>query len=136
MHELPSPSSLSLTIPTAPAYLRHVRVLAATVADDLGFDVEAIESLRIAVDELCALAIGDVGDPSATLTLTMVAEDGGLLLEGRCGPISTDPQVDPIAAQLIRAGADEYALRREGDDCVFSLRTATAAAAAAPTDGR
>ncbi len=121
MHELPS-SSLALTIPTSPAYLRHVRVLAATVADDLGFDVEVIESLRIAVDELCALAIGEVDDPGRTLTLVLQSGADGLALEGRCGPITADPQIDPIAEQLIRAGATSHELRRDGDECVFSLR--------------
>ncbi len=122
MHELPSSSSLALTIPTSPAYLRHIRVLAATVADDLGFDVEAIESLRIAVDEICALAIGEVDDPDGTLTLVLESSGRGLVLDGRCGPVTTDPQIDPIAEQLIRAGATSHELRRDGDHCVFTLR--------------
>ncbi len=129
MHELPSTSALALTIPTSPAYLRHVRVLTATVADDLGFDVEAIESLRIAVDELCALAMGDVDDAHGTLSLTIEAGSDGLVLDGRCGPVHSDPEIDPIAEQLIRAGATEHEMRRDGDQCVFSLRARAEASA-------
>lgn len=130
MHELPSPSSLALTVPTATVYLRHVRVLTATVADDLGFDVEAIESLRVAVDELCALAISDVDESaSGTLTLTIESSRDELVLSGRCGPVDADPVVDPIAEQLIRAGAAAHELRRDGNECIFELRASTPAAA-------
>lgn len=133
MHELPSPSALALTVPTATVYLRHVRVLTATAADDLGFDVEAIESLRVAVDELCALAISDVDESaSGTLTLTIESTRDGLVLTGRCGPVDTDPVVDPIADQLIRAGATAHELRRVGNECVFELRASSPAA----VDGR
>ena len=122
MHDLPSQSSVAVTIPASAAYLRHVRVLTATVADDLGFDVEAIEALRVAVDELCALAISDVEDGTGSLTLVIDADADALVLEGRCGPVTSEPEVDPIAEQLLAAGATSYDLRREGEECILSLR--------------
>jgi hypothetical protein len=128
MHEPHPSSSVILTVPTETAYLRHVRVLAATVADDLGFDVESIESLRVAVDELCALAISDVDGSAGALRLTLSSEEDGLVLTGRCGPVTTDPDVDPIAEQLIRAGSSSHELHRDGDECVFVLRASAPAA--------
>jgi hypothetical protein len=122
MHDLPSQSSVAVTIPASAAYLRHVRVLTATVADDLGFDIDAIEALRVAVDELCALAMSDVDDGGGTLTLVIEADAEALVLNGRCGPTSADPEVDPIAEQLLRAGTTSYELRRDGDECVLGLR--------------
>ena len=122
MHDLPSQSSVAVTIPATAAYLRHVRVLTATVADDLGFDVEAIEALRVAVDELCALAMTDVDEPSGSLTLIIESGADGLVMNGRCGPVTSDPEIDPIAEQLLRAGATSYELRREGEECVLGLR--------------
>ena len=122
MHDLPSQSSVAVTIPASAAYLRHVRVLTATVADDLGFDVEAIEALRVAVDELCALAISDVEDGTGSLTLVIDADADALVLEGRCGPVTSEPEVDPIAEQLLAAGATSYELRREGEECILGLR--------------
>ena len=122
MHDLPSQSSVAVTIPASAAYLRHVRVLTATVADDLGFDIEAIEALRVAVDELCALAMSDVDNGTGTLSLVIEAETEGLVLNGRCGPSHADPEIDPIAEQLLRAGATSYELRRDGEVCVLGLR--------------
>ena len=122
MHDLPSQSSVAVTIPASAAYLRHVRVLTATVADDLGFDIEAIEALRVAVDELCALAMSDVADGTGSLTLVIDADADALVLEGRCGPVTSEPEVDPIAEQLLAAGATSYELRREGEECILGLR--------------
>lgn len=125
-----SPSStIEVTVPASSAFLRHLRVLAATVADDAGFDVETIESLRVAVDELCALAIADA-DEGATLSVRLGPSDTGVTLVGRCGPIGDDPVLDPIAEQLLAAGSSSYDLRREGDDCILSLT------AQRPTGGR
>lgn len=132
MHDLPSHSAVAVTLPASTAYLRHVRVLTATVADDLGFDVEAIESLRVAVDELCALAITDIDGDGGTLTLTLDTDADGLVLRGESRPVSTDPEVDPIAEQLLRAGATSHTLRRDGDRCILELHAARPASA----DGR
>ncbi len=121
MPQLTSPNTIAITVPATTAFLRHLRVVTATVADDAGFDVEAIESLRVAVDELCALAIADAAD-GAELSANIEATTDGIVLEGTCGPVTDDPLVDPIAAQLLAAGASSHDLSRVGDECRFSLR--------------
>lgn len=121
MPKLTSPNTIAITVPATTVYLRHLRVVTATVADDSGFDVEAIESLRIAVDELCALAIADAAD-GAELTATIESTADGIRLQGTCGPVTDEPLVDPIAAQLLAAGASSHELERVGDECRFSLR--------------
>lgn len=121
MHELPSRSSVAVSVPATPAHLRHLRVLAATVASDVGFAVDAIESMRVAVDELCALAMADATD-EAVLELTIRPEVDAVVIDGSCGPVTDDPEIDPIAAQLLAAGSASHSLVRDGDDCRFSLR--------------
>ncbi|MDE0805855.1 MAG: hypothetical protein OSA99_21335 [Acidimicrobiales bacterium] len=121
MHDLPSRSAVAVSVPATHAHLRHLRVLAATVAADLGFAVDAIESMRVAVDEICALAMADATD-DAILTMTMESLADEVLLTGVCGPVTADPEIDPIAAQLLESGATAHSLVREGDDCRFDLR--------------
>src|SRR3546814_17126523 len=77
MPDLPSRATAKLTVPATTAYLRHVRIMAATIADDCAFDVEAIESLRVAVDELCALAMADATE-TAELTISIPTTEGGI----------------------------------------------------------
>lgn len=121
MHALPSRSSVVVSVPATSAHLRHLRVLAATVAADVSFAVDAIESMRVAVDEICALAMADAAD-DAVLSITLQPDADGITIDGRCGPVTDDPFVDPIAAQLLEAGSASYSLTRDGDDCHFELR--------------
>ncbi len=123
MAEHPPRATVELVVPATTAYLRHVRVLTATIADDCAFDIEAIESLRIAVDELCALAMADATD-DAELRISITTTGAAIELEGRCAPVTDEPMLDPIAEQLLRAGSDHHALRRDGDACILELRAA------------
>lgn len=134
MHDLPSRSAVAVSVPATPAHLRHLRVLAATVAADLGFTVDAIESMRVAVDELCALAIADSTD-DAVLTMTIESRETEIALWGRCGPVTDDPEIDPIASQLLAIGSTSHTLTRDGDDCRFDLRIERPTAADDDTDG-
>lgn len=55
---------IELTLPADARLVRLARLVASGVATAAGFDVEEVEDLRIAVDELCgALVEGGNGDP-------------------------------------------------------------------------
>lgn len=77
--------------------------------------------MRVAVDELCALAMADADD-TAVLTMTIESRAEGIAISGRCGPVSADPEIDPIAAQLLASGSTSHTLTRDGDDCRFELQ--------------
>ncbi len=67
---------LELRVPTSPTQLPAVRAMAADLALRMDFDLDAVEDLRLAVDEACATlaAIGLDGEP---LTVVFeVARDG------------------------------------------------------------
>ena len=49
--------TIRLSVPAALEYVRIVRLTASGVASRLGFDVEEIEDLRVAVDELASLVV-------------------------------------------------------------------------------
>ena len=49
--------TIRLTVPAALEYVRIVRLTASGVASRLGFDVEEIEDLRVAVDELASIVV-------------------------------------------------------------------------------
>ena len=99
-----------LTIPASSRYLRLARLTAAGLAGDLGYPVDAIEDLRIAVDELCAAIIEDT-NPSDELELTYSEEDGGLVVEGICGARSTKaPELHSVARELLNMLADKYSI--------------------------
>jgi serine/threonine-protein kinase RsbW len=99
-----------LLIPATSRYLRLARLTAAGLAGDLGYSVDAIEDLRIAVDELCAAIIEDTPNP-AQLELSYRESDGGLVVEGTCRARSTKaPDLHSVARELLNMLADEYSI--------------------------
>lgn len=110
-----------LTIPARSRYLRLARLTAAGIASDLGFSLQAIEDLRVAIDEVCALLI-DGCDESAQLELTYQPDADKLLIDGRC-PCAHGEMADmhPVARELLEMTADEYDVRVTADARTFRL---------------
>jgi hypothetical protein len=77
---------IELVIPAAPELWGLARMAVASVASKLGFDLEEIEDLRLAVDELCiTCALG--GSPRSVLRLACYWSDAGLYLECAVTPV-------------------------------------------------
>lgn len=110
-----------LTVPAEPRFLRLARLTAAGLAGDLGYGVDAIEDLRIAVDELCAAVIQDA-DPTAELTVTYREDHGALVVEGRCDDTSAPlPELHAVAQELLAMLADEYVVAGDATGRTFRL---------------
>jgi serine/threonine-protein kinase RsbW len=53
--------TISISIPASPEYLKVVRLIVSGLASRLGFTIDDIEDLKIAVDELSAYLTGAQG---------------------------------------------------------------------------
>jgi serine/threonine-protein kinase RsbW len=113
--------AVRLTIPARSRYLRLARLTAAGIASDLGFSLQAIEDLRVAIDEVCALLIEGCDD-NAELELSYQPEGDKLLIDGRC-PCGEGRAADihPVARELLEMTADEYDVRATADARTFRL---------------
>jgi serine/threonine-protein kinase RsbW len=71
---------LELRVPTTPTQLPAVRAMAADLAMRMDYDLDAVEDLRLAVDEACAIlaAIGSGEDP---LTVVFETSRSGLHID-------------------------------------------------------
>jgi serine/threonine-protein kinase RsbW len=67
---------VELTIPVQSDLVVLARLTAATVASRAGFNVEEVEDLRLAVDELCISIVN--GTKAGRLNLTFTSDDGGV----------------------------------------------------------
>jgi hypothetical protein len=106
--------AVRLSVPASLEYVRIVRLTGSGVASRLGFDVEEIENLRVALDELASMAI-ELADPGE-LEVTFFTTDTELRIEGRA-PIAegVDVGVEALTAQILKAVIDDYELvSREG----------------------
>lgn len=104
-----SPEAVHLSVPSALEYVRIVRLAASGVASRLGFDVDEIENLRVAIDELTSMAI-DLSAPG-TLEVTFVTTDDELRVTGRA-PVAPgrDVVIEDLTEQILKAVSDDHEL--------------------------
>jgi hypothetical protein len=73
---------LRLSMPAVPALLRVPRLTIASLAAEVGFDVEEIEDLRLALDELCQALVAENGSGGGTLELQIEFGGPALVVNG------------------------------------------------------
>ena len=109
---------VSLTITRDPSLVRTVRLVAASIARRAGLDAAAVEEVRLAVGETCAVMVG-VAPEDAALTsasgeqvsVTLRVDDG--LVAEISGPSAAPADDTPAElADLAELGADPWALVR------------------------
>jgi serine/threonine-protein kinase RsbW len=113
-------SPVRLVIPAHARFLRLARLTAAGIAGDSGFGLEAIEDLRVAVDEVCAILIEGAAE-NAELELVYRSTPDGLVIEGSCPNPGTEPDLHPVARELLAMTADDYSVYGAGDVVSFRL---------------
>jgi anti-sigma regulatory factor (Ser/Thr protein kinase) len=118
-------ASVTLTIPARTRYLRLARLTAAGIASDLGFSVQGIEDLRVAVDEACAVLIDGCADSNHKqheVELHYLIDGDRLLINGvsHCGP-GEPIDVHPVARELLGITSDEHEVFSTANGRAFRL---------------
>jgi hypothetical protein len=95
---------VDLTVPASSEHLRILRLVSSSLAASLGHDVDQLDDLRIAVDELASLLI-EHAPPDARLRLSLCGDDGHLVAEGALLDEVSIAVINPVS-QLILDGLD------------------------------
>lgn len=109
--------TVTIEVPSDVRFFRSVRLAVGGLAAMVGFDVEAIDDLRIGVDELCATA-AEGGDGSP-LRLSIVARPGELLrIEATTasGPTAIDGDRLHFSRQILSVISDDYGIEAVGSE--------------------
>ena len=117
---------IELFIPVRAELLVLARYTAATVAARAGFDIEEIEDLRLAVEELClSLATGGASgrfhlqflDRNGTLEITCVLEGAPSSVSNGSSDAIPNLHTDGLSDRILDALVDEhgYGKRAEND---------------------
>jgi serine/threonine-protein kinase RsbW len=101
---------IEFRIPPDPAYVRIARLAAGDMGGRVGFSIDELDDVRLAVDEMCAILIGGRG---AVIEIRMQARDRTLLVEGR---------VPDARAEISPSELSEMLLGALVDSCEFSVR--------------
>jgi len=102
---------VDLEIPLHTRYASTVRAVAAAVCAELGFSVDAIDDLRLGVDEAVSVLSDVDADPDARLMVTF--EPGERAVTVRCTRLGVDEaldegDIDVLARRILDAVVDEY----------------------------
>ena len=104
----PMLGEVRLEVPASAAYFRVARMVAAGVGSRLGFTLDELDDLRIAVDELCTVVMG--GHSDGQLLLRYQLEDDAIAVEGTGRfPDSAGgaPELSPVSQMILGAVVDE-----------------------------
>lgn len=110
-------------MPAAPEFLRISRIMAAGVASRVGFTLDEVEDLRIAIDEVCFSLVGPRGRPG-TITIRYLLDGDELAVEGTgrfTDGLGNQPVVSALSQQILAAVVDECVLSAGDDGPTFRL---------------
>lgn len=116
--------NVTIRIPASPAYLQVVRLVAAGLASRLGFTLDEIEDLKIAVDELSAYFTGTQGRDGSIEIRFGVHDDKRLEIVG-VGDFAPGQKVRTDLTELSRmildTVTDEASLTQVNGSPTFNL---------------
>ncbi len=110
-------------MPAAPEFLRISRIMAAGVASRVGFTLDEVEDLRIAIDEVCFSLVGARGR-TGTITIRYLLDADQLAVEGMghfSDGLSNEPTVSALSRQILAAVVDECELSAGEEGPQFRL---------------
>jgi serine/threonine-protein kinase RsbW len=112
---------VALSVPADPRHLRLARLTASGFSADLGFSLDEVEELRLAVGEASALLVEHAAT-GARLTVRYHDDGGELVVEGRCAADAGSPiAVDPVAEAVLANTVDAFEVGQDGDANRFRL---------------
>lgn len=112
-----------LVVPAAPEFLRMSRIMAAGVASRVGFTLDEVEDLRIAIDELCFALVGARGR-AGTIAIRYLLDGDTLAVEGMghfTDGLGNEPTASALSKQILGAVVDECELGTGDDGPTFRL---------------
>lgn len=84
------------------------RILAAGVASRVGFTLDEVDDLRIAIDELCFSLVGPNGrEGTVTMRYRMLPDGLEVEGEGHFADGTHEPLLSPLSMQILGAVTDE-----------------------------
>lgn len=105
----PDRAPVRISIPADVGYFRSVRLAVGALAAMVGFDVEAIDDLRIGVDEMCATA-AEAGDGGELVIAVHPRVGAGIRIEATTprGSVQPDPDRFEFSRRILSVVADDF----------------------------
>ncbi len=120
-----SPDRIALVLPYKADYVSVTRLTASGIASRMGFDIETIEDIKVAVSEVCSRIINAAAGLEGSYEILFDVSEKGLEItfvssieKIRC--IFNDDE-DGLGVALINAFMDKVEFCPEHDDYILSM---------------
>lgn len=111
----PPDDAVRLSFPARPGFLRLSRINVTTFGSDLGFTVDELDDLRLAVDEAVHWLLRDE-NPADTVLLELRERDHGVELRAtRSGAALPEQPVGDLIHAILGATVDGYEIGGDGN---------------------
>ena len=114
---------VTLRLPGRPSYIRLARLVGAGLGNDLEFDIERLDDVRLAIGEACSLL---VQSGAAEMELAYTTANGLLEVTAGGSPpdgtvVEPDGELIELADQILAVACTEHRISRGGGPLSFWL---------------
>lgn len=106
---------ISIKIPANSLYIKSLRLFAASLASDLGFNIEEVEDIRVVVSEAVNYKLNE-----EDITVNFYAEEKNLKVEVRGKDRELDPRALSMRDLILEELCDELTI--EDEKIVLTIR--------------
>ena len=110
-----------LSVPASRSHVRVARLTAAVVAERMDFDIDEIDDVLVAVDELTNAVIQA---RATSEILFQFSPRGGEFVVDASATVVGRPELSPLARQVLGVVVDEFELSEESGQAHFRARKA------------
>jgi serine/threonine-protein kinase RsbW len=110
----PAPSNVIVTLPAQPRLVRVARLVASGLANELGFGLDRLDDVRLAVGEACAFAV-QIGAREITLTYALDERSLGVTIDAVLEGGGAEPEDDyaALVGQVLAVACSEHHIDRD-----------------------
>ena len=105
---------IELLVPMRSAYASTLRTLAASVGADLGFSIDELDDVRLAISEVFSVLVDSAGDSTSRARIRMSTTDSSLSVTLGCDGASERVELDDLAEHILRSVTDSYEVTPDG----------------------
>lgn len=109
-----SSDRIELLVPMRAEYASTLRTLAASVGADLGFSIDELDDVRLAISEVFSVLVDGAAGSDRRARIEMWATDTSLSVTLGCDGAPTDVQLDDLAEHILRSVTDSYDVGPDG----------------------
>jgi hypothetical protein len=118
--------TVCLSVPASSGHVRVARLTAAVVAERLSFDIEEIDDVLVAVDELTNAILQ--ARPTSVIAFRFAPDNGAFVVDADATVLG-EPQLSEIARQVLGIVVDEFELTETDGHAHFHVNKRAVAAA-------